>query len=146
MGTLTKKVTADSSYLWLKTLKSIICFSGFPKKACQGCHISEGTGTILIKIIFLKSWYFCDSSHTIAVSGNSMSHCGEGCAQLTSTRVANIMFDCVYPSISRPAPNGFQSPATRSGRPASWVWRCWGKACSSRRRIGRRRWRRAVTF
>ena len=41
MGTLINKGTSDSSYLWLKTLKSVFCFKGFPKKACQGCHISE---------------------------------------------------------------------------------------------------------
>ena len=36
MGTLIKEVTSDSSYLGLKTLKSVICFSGFPKKAYKG--------------------------------------------------------------------------------------------------------------
>ena len=40
MGTLIKKVTSDSAYLWPKTLKSKKINSGFPKKACQGCHIS----------------------------------------------------------------------------------------------------------
>ena len=39
IGALIKKITSDSSFLWLKTLKSTICSSGFPKKACQGCHI-----------------------------------------------------------------------------------------------------------
>ena len=42
MGTLIKKLTPDSAYLWLKTLKNEIYFSGLPEKACQGCHISEG--------------------------------------------------------------------------------------------------------
>ena len=41
MGTLIKKIKSDSSYLWLKTMESEIYISGFPKKACQGCHISE---------------------------------------------------------------------------------------------------------
>ena len=44
LGTLIEKVTPDSSYLGLKILKSGICFSGFPKFECQGCHISEGAG------------------------------------------------------------------------------------------------------
>ena len=66
MGTLIKKVSADLSYLRLETLKSEITFSGFPKKACQGCHISEGARTILTKNIFLKSWHFCDSCHASA--------------------------------------------------------------------------------
>ena len=55
LRTLIKKGTSDSSYLWLKTLKSEICFSGFPKKACQGSLISEGANEILIKILFSKS-------------------------------------------------------------------------------------------
>ena len=42
MVTLIKKIIPDLWYLWLKTLKTEIEFSGFPKKACQGCHISEG--------------------------------------------------------------------------------------------------------
>jgi len=42
MGTLIKKVTPDSAYLWLKTMEYEFYFSGFPEKACQGCHISEG--------------------------------------------------------------------------------------------------------
>ena len=41
METLIKKIKSDSSYLWLKTMESEIYISGFPKKACQGCHISE---------------------------------------------------------------------------------------------------------
>jgi len=32
MGTLIKKVTSDSAYLWLKTFKSGIYISGFPKR------------------------------------------------------------------------------------------------------------------
>ena len=40
MGTLIKKVTPYSAYLWPKTLKSEIYNSGFLKKACQGCDIS----------------------------------------------------------------------------------------------------------
>ena len=44
MGTLIKIITSDSSYLRLINLKSRICFSRFPKFACQGCHISEGAG------------------------------------------------------------------------------------------------------
>ena len=39
IGALIKKITSDSSFLWLKTLKSTISSSGFPKKVCQGCHI-----------------------------------------------------------------------------------------------------------
>ena len=70
--TLIKKITSDPSYLGLKTLKSIICCSGFPKKLCQGCRISEGAGTILLKITFLKCWNVWDSCHASAVSGNSM--------------------------------------------------------------------------
>ena len=41
MGTLIKKIMSDSSYLWLKTMEFEIYISGFQKKACQGCHISE---------------------------------------------------------------------------------------------------------
>ena len=41
MGTLIKKLTSDPSYLWLKIMESDIYNSGFPKKACQGCHISK---------------------------------------------------------------------------------------------------------
>ena len=52
MGTLIEEVAPDSSYLWLKTSKNEIYFSGFPKKACQGSLISEGTNENLIKIIF----------------------------------------------------------------------------------------------
>ena len=37
-----QKVTLYSAYLWLKTIENEIYFSGFPKKACQGCHISKG--------------------------------------------------------------------------------------------------------
>ena len=40
MGTLIKKVTSHFAYLWPKTLKSKNFNSGFPKTACQGCHIS----------------------------------------------------------------------------------------------------------
>ena len=54
-GTLIKKIISDSPYLWLKTMKSEICFSGFPKKACQGCHISQGASTIFLKIFFCQS-------------------------------------------------------------------------------------------
>ena len=45
IGTLINKGTSDSSYLWLKTFKSVFCFSGFPKKACQGCHIFWSPGS-----------------------------------------------------------------------------------------------------
>ena len=55
MGTLIKKVTPDSAYLWPKTLKSKFQNSGFPKKACQGCHISERCGRISKKIMVGKS-------------------------------------------------------------------------------------------
>ena len=55
MGTLIKKVTSDSAYLWPKTLKSKNFNSGFPKKACQGCHISERCGRISKKIMVGKS-------------------------------------------------------------------------------------------
>ena len=47
IGTLNKKVTSYSSYLQFKILKTTIYISGFPKKACQGCHISEGAGRII---------------------------------------------------------------------------------------------------
>ena len=67
-----QKVMSDSSYLWLKTLKSVICFSAFPNKACQGRHISEGARTILIKIIVVKWKNICDSCHASVVTGNSM--------------------------------------------------------------------------
>ena len=43
IGTLNKKITSYSSYSQLKTLKATIFITGFPKKARQGCHISEGT-------------------------------------------------------------------------------------------------------
>ena len=55
MGTLIKKITSDSSYLWLKTMKSEIYISGFPKKACQGCHISEGAIRIFKKLMNTQS-------------------------------------------------------------------------------------------
>ena len=42
MWTLKIKVMPDSWSVCLKTPNSEICFSGFPKNACQGCHISEG--------------------------------------------------------------------------------------------------------
>ena len=48
MGTLIKKVTWYSSYLWFEMLKSEICFSGFPKKACQGCHIFWNPGQLFL--------------------------------------------------------------------------------------------------
>ena len=41
MVILIKEITPDSSYSWSKTLESEFYFSGFPEKACQGCHISE---------------------------------------------------------------------------------------------------------
>ena len=44
IGTLIKKIIPDSEYLCLKTLKSEFLFSGFPKKACQGCHIFWNPG------------------------------------------------------------------------------------------------------
>ena len=43
MGTLIKEVTPDSFYFRSKNIKSEINFSGFPKNACQGFHISERT-------------------------------------------------------------------------------------------------------
>ena len=67
-----QKIIPDSSYFWLKTLKSIICYSGFPKKVCQGCHISEGDREILIKFIVLRWRNVCESYHASAVAGNSM--------------------------------------------------------------------------
>ena len=42
IGTLIKKVIEDSSYLWFKTYNYEMYNSGFPKEACQVCHISEG--------------------------------------------------------------------------------------------------------
>ena len=41
MWTLKIKVMPDYWSVWPKTSNSEICFSGFPKNACQGCHISE---------------------------------------------------------------------------------------------------------
>ena len=79
MGTLIKKVTPDSSYLWLKTSKNEICFSGFPKKAYQGSLISEGAVENLIKIIFSLTPYSYYSAHANAVSGNSMCYIQMGC-------------------------------------------------------------------
>ena len=73
MGTLIKKLTSNFSHLSLKTLKSIICFSGFPKKTCQGSLISEGANYFLIKIIFSKPRYLYYPGHANAISGNSMS-------------------------------------------------------------------------
>ena len=55
MGTLIKKVTSDSAYLCSKTPKSEIYNSGFPKKVCQGCHISERYDGISKKIMAGKS-------------------------------------------------------------------------------------------
>ena len=55
MGTLIKKLTPYSAYLWPKTLKFEIQNSGFPKNACQGCHISESWGRISKKIMVGKS-------------------------------------------------------------------------------------------
>ena len=72
-------MTSDSSYLLLKTLKPLIHFSGFPKKACQDCHISEGAGTILIKIIFFKYTNVCYSCNASAISGSSMQVIGGVC-------------------------------------------------------------------
>ena len=97
MGTLIRKVISDSSYLCLKTLKSIICFSGFPRKACQGCHISEGARTILIKIIFSKYRNVCHSCHASAISGNSMCCIQVGCVSFIfpprrSLRLINDVF------------------------------------------------------
>ena len=51
MGTLIKKVRSDSAYLGSKTIKYEIYFSGFPKKACQGCHISEGARRIIFLLM-----------------------------------------------------------------------------------------------
>ena len=79
MGTLIKKVTPDSSYLWLKTSKNEICFSGFPKKAYQGSLISEGAIENLTKIIFSLTPYSYYSAHANAVSGNSMCYIQMGC-------------------------------------------------------------------
>ena len=44
IGTLIKNVIPYSRYLSPKTLKSAFWFSGFPKKACQGCHIFWNPG------------------------------------------------------------------------------------------------------
>ena len=55
MGILIKKVTPESAYLWPKTIKFEIYNSGLSKKACQGCHISEGPGRISKKIMVVKS-------------------------------------------------------------------------------------------
>ena len=57
MGTLVKKIISSSSYLSLKTKYSAFCFSGFPKRACQGYHISKRYGKISQKIIVGKSAY-----------------------------------------------------------------------------------------
>ena len=40
--TLKIKVMPDSLWVWPETSDSEISFSGFPKNACQGCHIPEG--------------------------------------------------------------------------------------------------------
>ena len=79
-GNPDKKVTPDSSYLWLKTSKNEICFSGFPKKAYQGSLISEGAIENLTKIIFSLTPYSYYSAHANAVSGNSMCYIQMGCA------------------------------------------------------------------
>ena len=55
MGTLIKQLIPYSAYLWPKTLKSEIYNSGFPKNACQGCHISERCGRNSKKIMVGKS-------------------------------------------------------------------------------------------
>ena len=54
-GNPDEKVTSDSAYLWPKTPESEIYNSGFPKMACQGCHISERCGRISKKIMVGKS-------------------------------------------------------------------------------------------
>ena len=51
MATLNKKGTSLSKYIWLKLLFSEIYISGVPKKACQGCHISEGARGIILNLV-----------------------------------------------------------------------------------------------
>ena len=51
IGTLNKKITSYSLYSQLKTLKAKIFISGFPKKACQGCHISKRARGIIFQLV-----------------------------------------------------------------------------------------------
>ena len=79
-----------------KNIKINNFFSGFLKKACQGCHISEGAGTILIKIIFSKYRNVCHSCHASAVSGNSMCCIQVGCAIKVNQKMF-LIFEGLWP-------------------------------------------------
>ena len=86
IGTLNKKITSYSSYSQLKTLKATIFISGFPKKACQGCHISKRARGIIFQLVSFNALGF-----RVQKYGNKSQMCWEH-----NTRTFSLQALCVH--------------------------------------------------
>ena len=121
MATLKIQKVSKSVSALSKMQEYEICFSGFPKKGCQGCHISKRAHNFLTRCTSFWS-IFCSYSYAIVeILGNRFGSKNElWCVFLSASNLTKVLYQsiltCAQPWTCRClswSPHGRQEPWPR---------------------------------